>query len=933
MEKVLSRLKEAAKAALYAAASRLPQRFMPPGLKLRLLIRSGVIDGGWFRHNTPQSLLTTDLELAQAIFTDDRPGVANPLFDADWYRHEYRFDGSPGEALLDYVLVGEGRGHKPCLWFDPSFFLAHNPGALRGSNALAQFTADWRRNPLAHPYFDAAWYELRHPDVVAAGRNPLGHFANEGVIEGREPNEYFDSAWYLKQHQDIASSGMSAALHFCRYGATEQRNPGPNFDMRRYASRFGDYAASGLDPLGHYLVYGRKAGLDIGRQSLTMADFALPARQAGLSANYAVDIVVPVYRNLGETRRCLESLLASQLPENTRLLVYNDHSPEPEVTEYLRALRAKGRILLRENEKNLGFVGTVNRAMRETLAADRRTAVLLLNSDTEVANDWLQRMCAHAAADPKVGSVTAMSNNATICSYPKIGANELPADSTLAELDATAARVNRGISIDIPTAVGFCMLIPVHCLREVGLFDEEAFGKGYGEENDFCLRAASRGYRHLLATDVFVRHVGEVSFGDSSNIGKENAGRVILARYPGYNELIANHVAQDPAFVARTRLTFALWKADRKPVVALITHDVGGGTERQVGHVCEGLADDCHVIVIKPVSGHADRLFIENRSSFDAFQMLVDPGDGAGFCAFLQMLGVQKVQVHHLLGYGAVIRQGLELAGIKHEFHVHDYHVLCPQITMTTARHEYCGEPDPEACNTCIAARPSNGASDIIKWRREHEWAVRGASRVVAPSQDCAARISRYHPVRIEVVHHERPTAPARPRWRTRHVTAADPLRVVLLGVLAPHKGKYKVLEALQETAQAKLPLHFHLIGYLGLTDGEMSDLMNSSFSATGWYDEKDLDQLIRASRPDLFLFASTAPETYSFTLSKALQTGLPILAPGHGAYPERLVDYPGHLLFDPATSGHELARNICDFAAQLATAETRHAVAGGARR
>ena len=174
---------------------------------------------------------------------------------------------------------------------------------------------------------------------------------------------------------------------------------------------------------------------------------------------------------------------------------------------------------------------------------------------------------------------------------------------------------------------------------------------------------------------------------------------------------------------------------------------------------------------------------------------------------------------------------------------------------------------------------------------------------------------------------------PAPPRWRARAASTAGPLRVVILGVLAPHKGKYKVLEALQETAQGKLPLHFHLIGYLGLTDGEMSDEMNANFSATGWYDESELDELIRAAQPDLFLFASTAPETYSFTLTKALKTGLPILAPAHGAYPERLVDYSNHLLFDPATSGHELARMICDFAAQLAIAEIRPVTAGGGRR
>jgi GT2 family glycosyltransferase/glycosyltransferase involved in cell wall biosynthesis len=928
MERGLSGLRETAKSALYAIAGRLPQRLLPVGIKLRMLIRSGVLDYKWYRHTT-QQIPMDDMELALGVFYDDRERVGNPLFSADFYRVEYKVPGSPGEALLHYVLVGERLGYKPCAWFDPVFFRAQNPDAPRDGNALAHFIRGWPRYRKAHPYFDPDWYLARYPDVAEAGHNPLVHFANHGPEEGREPNAFFNSTWYLAQNPDIASSGMSASVHFGRYGATELRNPGPNFDMRRYAARFVHYAETGLDPLAHYLTYGREEGLDIGRLCLTVDDFALPPARQRTPAHWAVDVVVPVYRNVEETRRCLESLLASDLPADARLLVYNDQSPEPAVTEYLRGLATQGRILLRENEHNLGFVGTVNRAMRESLAAPGRDAVLLLNSDTEVANDWVQRLCAHAAADATVASVTALSNNATICSFPHIGANDFPEGISVAEMDALAARANPGVSVDIPTAVGFCMLIPLACLREVGLFDEEAFGKGYGEENDFCLRAAARGYRHLLATDVFVRHVGEVSFGSTSSPGKENAGRIILERYPDYNALVARHIGEDPAFTARARLTFAMWKRDRKPVVALVTHDVGGGTEQQVGVVCEALAGDHHVIVIKPVAGHVDRIFVENRAPYDAFQMVLDLGDGQGFATFLQLVGVQQVQVHHLLGHGPIIRQGLARAGIPHEFHIHDYYTLCPQVTLTNADYEYCGEPDAHGCNACIARRPSNGASDIVNWRLGHDWAVRGASRVVAPSRDAAARMRRYHDVDVDVVYHEPPLAPVQPRLGTGHGTTADPLRVVILGVLAPHKGKYKVLQALEAIAREQLPVHVHLIGYLGLIDGEMSEAMAAHFSSTGWYKEAELEELIHAARPDLFLFASTAPETYSFTLTRAMRTGLPIVAPAHGAYPERLADYPLHWLYDPAIGGDALAARIHQYAASLdAAAGGRHATA-----
>ena len=138
---------------------------------------------------------------------------------------------------------------------------------------------------------------------------------------------------------------------------------------------------------------------------------------------------------------------------------------------------------------------------------------MLLNSDTEVANDWLDRLLRAAYAYPDVGTVTPFSNNATICSYPFEGwTGGVPGSLGLAELDRLFASTNAGRTVDLPTAVGFCMCIRRACLERIGPFDAERFGRGYGEENDFCMRAAGAGWRNVLAGDVFVYHEGAVSF-------------------------------------------------------------------------------------------------------------------------------------------------------------------------------------------------------------------------------------------------------------------------------------------------------------------------------------------------------------------------------------------------------------------------------------
>ncbi len=267
-----------------------------------------------------------------------------------------------------------------------------------------------------------------------------------------------------------------------------------------------------------------------------------------------IDIIVPVYRGLRQTRRCLESVIATIPASHDEIIVVDDCTPEPDLAQFIDEFALRGRVTVVRNESNLGFVASVNRAMRMHPARD----VVLLNSDTEVANDWLSRLRDDAYASPDIGTVTPFSNNATICSYPFHGwQGGVPGALGLATLDALFARVNHGRVVDIPTAVGFCMFIRRDCLDIVGLFDEQAFGRGYGEENDFCRRAAAAAWRNVLAADVFVFHQGSVSFGDERFSLMRAAELVLLDRHPDYNDLVQEHLARDPARQVRHSVDLA----------------------------------------------------------------------------------------------------------------------------------------------------------------------------------------------------------------------------------------------------------------------------------------------------------------------------------------------------------------------------------------
>ncbi|MCZ8318671.1 MAG: glycosyltransferase family 2 protein [Lysobacteraceae bacterium] len=264
-------------------------------------------------------------------------------------------------------------------------------------------------------------------------------------------------------------------------------------------------------------------------------------------------VVVPVFNALEALDACLGALDRT-LPAGARVHLADDASTDPRIARVVDdwAGRTRLRATVARRAGNLGFPANCNAALDETGEAD----VVLLNSDTEPAGDWLQRLAACAAAGPAIASATPWSNNGEIVSFPNfVSPNPLPEDPE-AIARAAARLVPR--YPDLPTAVGFCMFVRRAAWRALGGFDAETFGRGYGEENDWCLRAEAHGWRHALCDDAYVVHHGHASFAATGLApGGENLRR-LNARWPGYNERIARFILDDPLRGDRDRLAAAL---------------------------------------------------------------------------------------------------------------------------------------------------------------------------------------------------------------------------------------------------------------------------------------------------------------------------------------------------------------------------------------
>lgn len=264
-------------------------------------------------------------------------------------------------------------------------------------------------------------------------------------------------------------------------------------------------------------------------------------------------VVVPVFNALAALDACLDALDRT-LPAGTRVHLADDASTDPRVPELLAAWAGRSRLAVRlvRRPRNLGFPANCNAAFAETGDAD----LVLLNTDTVPAGDWLARLAACAAHDPRIASATPWSNHGEIVSFPHfVMQNPMPEDAEA--LAAAAARLVPRYPV-LPTAVGFCMFLRRAALDAVGGFDDATFGRGYGEENDWCLRAEAHGWRHVLCDDAYVAHLGHASFAATGAApGGENLRR-LNGRWPGYNERVARFILDDPLRGDRARLAEAL---------------------------------------------------------------------------------------------------------------------------------------------------------------------------------------------------------------------------------------------------------------------------------------------------------------------------------------------------------------------------------------
>ncbi len=660
-----------------------------------------------------------------------------------------------------------------------------------------------------------------------------------------------------------------------------------------------------LGPHGRSL-YG--SPLDPGHEAQSAKAAALVATHswpAGAASPKCPDtlVLIPVYRGLATTIACIESVLKARSPHD-EILVIADGSPDQELLARLDEMAAQGLILMDRQKVNRGFPATANIGLRCARGRD----VALLNSDTLVGADWTARLRAIAHSAHDIGSVTPLSNDATIFSYPARDSPNAVLDAAATQhLNDLAYRANGSVAIEVPTGHGFCLYIRADCLVETGVFREDVFAQGYGEENDFCRRAVALGWRHVAAPGVYVGHVGSQSFGRARLHLQQRNPETLNRLHPRYERIIAEWIGQDPLAPARRQLDHARSRAAQghRTAVMLVTHDRSGGVQRHVTEKASRLEQEGKLaIIVRPGPGRACRI---TTAAGDAFPNLIFmiPQELDQFADFVAECRIEQIEVHHFIGHDPALLDRLCTLGTPYDVVIHDYSWFCARSTLTAAQHRYCGEPDINECGDCLATFGQTIGEQITPKRlleRSMKW-LSNAAAIVAPSADTAARISQRfgRPVAIRAWEDE-----SAPLALTRHRRPADHRRrICLAGAIGPEKGYGIILRCARLAMEQELPLEFVIVGYTS----DDQRLREAGVRITGPYQESEAVNMIRAQDADIAFMPGQLPETWSYVLSQFWAAGLSVVAFDIGAPAERIRKRKGGIVLPLHTPASRLVQ------------------------
>lgn len=634
-----------------------------------------------------------------------------------------------------------------------------------------------------------------------------------------------------------------------------------------------------------------------------------------------VTIIVPIFNSYEEVKVCIENLVRNTTYPHSLLLI-DDCSSDKRIWPLIQAYEnTHQHVRSVRNATNMGYTATINKGC----VLSRSDDVVLLNSDTQVTRGWLKRLAECARREDEVATVTPLSNAAGAFSVPiNNSVNELPSYLSVDEMGRLVERLSKKLRPKCPTGNGFCMYVTRAALNEVGCFDAVSFPRGYGEENDFCMRATAKGFIHLIDDATFIYHKRTASFKTSKDQIVVESKVMLQKLHPEYKRIITKWLENDELKDFRRELAKAIETLNpsplpkssierNRPAILYVVHNGSGGTIETSKHLIRGVSKKYRCLLLMT---DLDRWFLheyrEKRFKClrdfvfnDTWHIAAKLGRERLSALREICLGyqVRLVHVRHLLSNSPEIIMELKAMCVPVVFSFHDFYTICPTIHLIDDQGTYCSGYCTPGEGKCNVSRTWLNDIPPLKHRFVYEWRERTSQFLrLCDAYVTTSKASRHllidHFSFLEgpwftVIEHGRDFSAYRP------VVAAPssfgPVRVVVFGALGLNKGIRLIENIMRIAAEDGSRFEFHILGH-----------KHKSFDPAalggvyhGPYELNNLPDHLKKIRPSFALIPSVWSETFCHTLTEAWASGLPVFASNIGALKERIEENGGGWLLD----------------------------------
>lgn len=239
------------------------------------------------------------------------------------------------------------------------------------------------------------------------------------------------------------------------------------------------------------------------------------------------DIILPTWGKDELGAKCFDSIFA-QWELDFRVIVIANPKRGEETFDV--SLANPDRVLYIHPPGNIGYTKAINAG----LALSTAPYVVLMNSDTEVKTDgWLEKLAEVFDKPFEHGMNPAPYKIAAVG----------PATDRREQGWAGTLEKGKGPQICSPTMTHsgildvklwfWCIMLKREAILDIGYLDER-FSPGGGDDDDWLIRAYSRGWKAAIQTDVLVSHVGQASWPalEPLEVRSERAYRLLREKYP-----------------------------------------------------------------------------------------------------------------------------------------------------------------------------------------------------------------------------------------------------------------------------------------------------------------------------------------------------------------------------------------------------------------